>query len=462
MQNTLPGLFSILTVGSALTTCSFHEKSHSEQPNIVLIFLDDAGWGDFRPFMQARYATPNIDQLSREGCSFYNFYVPQAICSASRGALLTGCYPERTGLVGALPPGQRGLDPGYMTIGEALKKKDYKTAIFGKWHLGDQPDTRPDARGFDESCGLMYSNDMWVGHPENPTYWGKFPLKYWENGKVTIDSVTAEDQQWLTTWVTEKSVDFISRHKKQPFFLYVPHHMPHVPLFCSEKFRGKSGTGLYGDVIMEIDWSVGEIMKALKNSGLEQNTLVIFSSDNGPWISYGNHSGQTPFRGEKGTSFDGGIRSPLITKYPGTIEANTISFITFCSIDLFPVFCHLTGASLPEYEIDGENVWDLLTGKPAAQHPHEYYSISTNRNMDAIITSDGKWKLHVPHEYRCLIKGGKDGKPGIYEKRQIDLSLYDMVLDPYEKINVIEQYPEVAEKLERLAEEHYNKFHKSE
>ncbi len=225
----------------------------------------------------------------------------------------------------AHPPRARGLDPKFATMGQVLKKRGYATAVFGKWHLGDQPETRPPARGFDESCGLMYSNDMWEYHPENPKYWGQWPLQFWDNGKITIERVTPKEQPMLTTWYTEHAVDFIGRHKDEPFLLYVPQSMPHVPLFCSEKFKGKSGAGLYGDVMMEIDWSVGQIMKALKDNGLEDNTLVIFTSDNGPWISYGNHAGKTPFREAKGTSFDGGTRSACIMRFPGRIKPGTIS-----------------------------------------------------------------------------------------------------------------------------------------
>src|SRR5438067_291464 len=263
------------------------KSAGTRPPNVVMIFLDDSGWADFHPFGNPPYATPNVERLASQGCQFRNFHVPQAICSASRSALLSGCYPGRTKVFGAHPPRARGLDPKYATIGQVLKPAGYRTAVFGKWHIGDQEDTRPPARGFDESCGLMYSNDMWEFHPGDPKAWSKYPLQFWENGKVTIDRVTKEHQPMLTTWYTEHAVDFIKRNKENPFLLYVPHNMPHVPIWASEKFKGKSGTGLYGDVMMEIDWSVGEIMKSLHANGLDDNTLVFFSSDNGPWAVYG-------------------------------------------------------------------------------------------------------------------------------------------------------------------------------
>jgi len=434
-------------------------QSSSRPPNVVIIFLDDSGWADFQPFASPGYQTPNVAQLAQEGCRYNNFYVPQAICSASRSALMTGCYPGRTKVFGAHPPRARGLDPKFATMGQVLKNRGYATAVFGKWHLGDQPDTRPPARGFDESCGLMYSNDMWAFHPENPDYWGKWPLQFWDNGKVTIESVTKEEQPMLTTWYTEHAVDFIGRHKDEPFFLYVPQSMPHVPLFCSEKFKGRSGVGLYGDVMMEIDWSVGEIMKALKTNGVEDNTLVAFSSDNGPWISYGNHAGRTPFREAKGTSFDGGTRSACIMKYPGKIKAGTYSEQAFCTLDILPTVAHLTGAELPSNPVDGKNVWDLIVGKPGAKNPNEYYPFSTGGSFEGIISGDGRWKLHLPHRYRTLVKAGNDGAAGKYRQEQIELSVFDMANDPFETTNVLEKYPDVARKLQQLAEQHKQKFY---
>ena len=417
----------------------------TEKPNVVLIFLDDGGFDDFQPFGEPRYPTPNMSKLAEEGCSFYNFYVPQAVCSASRSALLTGCYPGRTKVFGAHGPRQKGLDPKFATLGEVLQENGYTTACFGKWHLGDQPETRTHARGFDESCGLMYSNDMWKHHPGNPEYWGQWPLQYWENGEIIIDSVDIEDQKMLTTWYTEKAVEFINKNQDNPFFLYVPHSMPHVPIFCSDKFEGKSGTGLYGDVMMELDWSVGQINQALVDNGLEGNTLfIMIASDNGPWLSYGDHAGVTPYREGKGTIFDGGVRNPCIIKYPGNVEPNTVSHNTFCSIDILPTVCQITGTPLPENEIDGKEVWDLITSQPDAENPHDYYPFSNGSHFQGVISGDGKWKLHMPHPYRTVTKGGIDGQPGRYTNLQIDTALFDMVHDPFERGNVIEHHPEIA------------------
>jgi len=429
-------------------------------PNVVIFFLDDSGWSDFQPFGNPPYKTPNVEKLAAEGCQFNQFFVPQAICSASRAALMSGCYPGRTKVFGAHGPNGKGLNPRFATMGEVFQTQGYKTGVFGKWHIGDQPETRPPSRGFDESAGLMYSNDMWKHHPVNPKSWGKFPLRYWRNGKVTCGDVTPDFQKSLTSRSTVRSVDFIKRNKKSPFFLYVPYSMPHVPLFCSDTFKGKSGTGLYGDVIMEIDDSIGQILRAIKSVGVEENTLIIFSSDNGPWAGYGNHAGKTPFRAMKATSFNGGIRSACIIKYPEKIKAGSVSNSIFCSIDLLPTLCHVTGANLPDNKIDGKNVWQIITGEDAAENPHSYYPISTVRHLDGVLSSDGRWKLHLAHTYRYLLTPGADGQDGQYETRKIELSLFDMKNDPQETINLIEKHPEVADRLKRLAEGHKHRFYK--
>ncbi|HWR50596.1 MAG TPA: sulfatase [Bryobacteraceae bacterium] len=428
-------------------------------PNFVIIFLDDSGYSDFRPFGRPDYPTPNVEHLAGEGCRFTNFYVPQAVCSASRSALMSGCYPGRTKVFGAHPPRARGLDPSFATMGQVLQARNYRTAVFGKWHIGDQPDTRPPARGFDESCGLMYSNDMWEFHPENPSAYSKYPLQFWENGKVKIDRVTPEHQPMLTTWYTEHAVDFIRRNRSNPFLLYVPHSMPHVPLFRSEKFKGKSGAGVYGDVMMEIDWSVGEITKALKAAGVEKNTLLIMTSDNGPWISYGNHAGKTPYREAKGTGFDGGTRSACIMRYPDQIEAGSVSKRALCTVDLLPTLAHLASAPLPKNPIDGKNVWDLIAAKPGAVNPHDFYPFCTGSTFEGVISGDGRWKLHLPHAYRTLVEPGNDGKAGKYRQTKIELSLFDMEKDPLETTNVVEAFPDVAARLKGYAEQHRKEFY---
>ncbi len=452
-------LLILLVLLNSLLLISCVTEKEPVKPNVVIIFLDDSGWADFEPFGEVALETPQVSQLAAEGTAFHNFYVPQAICSASRSALLSGCYPGHTKVFGAHGPNAWGLDTTFATMGEVFSKAGYSTAAFGKWHCGDQPETRSYARGFDETCGLMYSNDMWKNHPEAPDYWGQWPLKYWENGEVTIEDVDHEHQKNLTRWYTEHAVDFIDRHQDDPFLIYVPHSMPHVPLYCSDEFEGKSGKGLYWDVMLEIDWSVGEINRALKERGLDKNTIVILTSDNGPWISYGNHAGITPFREAKGTSFDGGIRSACIVKYPEGIEAGAVSERTFGSVDLLPTLCHMAGIPLPENEIDGENVWELISGKEEAANPHTYYAFSNGKNFEGIISGDGRWKLHLPHSYRILESDGADGIPGKYGVARIDTALFDMLNDPMETTNVIREQTEVAAELITLAEGHASKYY---
>jgi arylsulfatase A-like enzyme len=451
-------LIPFIALSLAIFTMACQRTGQNKPPNIVIIFLDDSGWSDFQPFGEDHHTTQNLAKLAAEGCQFTNFHVPQAICSASRAALLTGCYPGRTKVFGAHAPRARGLERNFATMGEVFQEAGYKTAIFGKWHCGDQEGTRPHDRGFDESCGLMYSNDMWKHHPENPEFWGRYPIEFWENGKVTIEDVGKEDQKNLTGWYTQHAVDFIERNADSSFLLYVPHSMPHVPLFCSDEFEGRSGKGLYADVILELDWSIGQINNAIKENGIEENTMIIFTSDNGPWTSYGNHAGFTPFREAKGTSFDGGIRSSCVIKYPGHIPAGISSDAAFFSIDLLPTLCHVSGADPPQNEIDGKNVWDLIAGKEKAVNPQPYYAISTGEHFDAIMSGCGRWKLHLPHSYRVLSYPGNDGQPGKYEKAEIGYSLYDMEDDPYEIDNVLEEYPEVSEKLIELARQHAERF----
>ena len=277
------------------------------RPNIVIIYADDLGYGDLGCYGAKAHTTPNLDRMAAEGIRFTDFYVAQAVCSASRTALLTGCYPNRVGILGALGPQTRfGIADSEQTIASVLKPQGYATAIYGKWHLGHYPKFLPTRHGFDEYFGLPYSNDMWPNHPTVKNF---PPLPLIENEQTTE---TNPDQSQLTTWYTEHAVKFIERNKERPFFLYVPHNMPHVPLFVSDKFRGKASDGLYGDVIEEIDWSVGQILAAIGANGLEDRTLVMFASDNGPWLSYGNHGGSAgQLREGKGTSFEGGVRGAM-------------------------------------------------------------------------------------------------------------------------------------------------------
>lgn len=424
----------------------------ADRPNIVLIFLDDAAYSDFHPFGNPPYGTPNVERLAAEGVRYTRFHVPQAVCSASRAALLTGRYPHRNRVVNAIAPGNPGLDPGHPIIAETLKKHGYATAHFGKWHLGDIPATRPLARGFDEYAGLLVSNDMWRHNPAWKKGHGEKPLPYWENGTIKIPDISPDDQKHLTAWATEGATRFIrAKARKQPFFLYLAHSMPHVPLYCRDEFRGKSGAGLYGDVITEIDWSVGEVMTALRESGVEKETIVLLTSDNGPWEEFGNHAGKTPFREHKGTSFEGGVRSALTVKYPRELKPGVVNDRAFGSIDLYPTLAALAGVRLQETETDGRNVWSLMLGEEGAENPHEYYYISRGWDLESVMTSDGKWKLHLPHGYRDVVRPGHDGSRGETRTSRIGESLFHLIDDPVEQHNVIAQHPEIARELREAA-----------
>lgn len=421
-------------------------------PNIVVIFIDDMGYADIGPFGAEGYSTPNLDRMAREGRIFTDFYAAQAVCSASRAALMTGCYNVRVGILGALAhQANHGISDGETTLAEVVKQKGYATACYGKWHLGHHPKFLPTNHGFDEYLGLPYSNDMWPFHPAGRKAFPNLPLI--ENTRIIDAEVTGEDQQQLTTWYTERAVQFIERNKDRPFFVYLPHSMVHVPLYVSDKFRGRSSRGVFGDVVMEIDWSVGQILDALRKHQLDRRTLVIFTADNGPWLSYGDHAGSArPLREGKGTTFDGGCREPTVMWWPGKIPAGTVCKEPAMTIDILPTLAHLVNARLPDQKIDGQNIWPLMAGEPNAKSPHEAYYFYWGQELQAVRM--GRWKLHFPHTYRTLggKPGGTGGRPAAYEAGKIELALFDLEADPGETTNVIEQHLEVAGKIQALAD----------
>ncbi len=426
-------------------------------PNIVIIFIDDQGYADIGPFGAVGYSTPNLDRMAQEGRKFTNFHVPQPICSASRAGLLTGCYPNRIGIVGALGPKDRhGLGPDEMTLAEMVKQKGYATGMAGKWHVGRPTQFLPTHRGFDEYFGLPYSNDMWPYHPEaKPGTYPPLPLI--EGDRVLKESLSPEDQDELTTQYTERAVHFIEANKDRPFFFYLAHTMVHVPLHVSEKFRGKSGHGLYGDACQEVDWSVGEVLGTLRRLHLEQKTLVIYTSDNGPWLSYGDHAGSAgPLREGKGTQWEGGTREPCLMWWPGTLPAATATDTMLMTIDLFPTLAHLLDAKLPPHPIDGLDVWPIIAGTPGAANPHPGYAFYYEENqLQAVTGGDGRWKLQFPHTYRTLggRPGGHGGVPAKYEQRQVEHNeLYDLQSDVGEAHDCAAEHPEVVAQLEAYAE----------
>jgi len=432
-------------------------------PNIVLIFMDDLGYGDIGANGATNYQTPNIDKMATEGIRFTNFLAAQAVCSASRAALLTGCYPNRIGFSGALAPTSTiGINANETTLAEVLKEKGYKTAIYGKWHLGHQKQFLPLQHGFDEYFGLPYSNDMWpVDYDGSPTPEGHFKKKAYptlpliQNNEKIEDITTLEQQGMLTSRYTEKAVDFIKRNKNNPFFLYLPHSMPHVPINASPRFKGKSQQGLYGDVIMEIDWSIGEVLKALKANGLDKNTLVIVTSDNGPWLNYGNHAGSSGgYREGKGTSYEGGQRVPCVMRWKGTMPEGLVCNKLSSTIDLLPTIAKFCQAKLPNNKIDGLDISELLKGNLSAEPRKSFYYYYRKNSLEAV--RKGHWKLVLAHNGRTYegFQPGNDGYPGqVNENSPVPMALYDLRRDPGERYDVQKTYPKIVEELLQLAEE---------
>lgn len=430
----------------------------AKKPNVVIIFIDDMGYADIGPFGAKAYRTPHLDRMARDGRKFTNFHVSQAVCSASRCALLTGCYNNRLGIHGALGPrATHGINASETTLAEVFKSQGYATGMAGKWHLGHHPEFLPLRHGFDEFFGLPYSNDMWPQHPQAKK--GTYPNLPLIEGETVIEpNVTPRVQENLTTWYTERAVKFIEQHKDRPFFFYLAHNMCHVPLFVSDKFRGKSGAGLFGDVIQEIDWSVGEIIAALERHGLDRDTLVVFTSDNGPWLNYGDHAGSAgPLREGKGTSWEGGTRVPCLMRWPAEIPAGTSTDAMLMTIDLLPTLAARIGAPLPKLPIDGRDVWPLLKGTPGAKNPHEaYFTWFAQNQLQAVTTGDGRWKLQLPHTYNTLAgrPGGRGGVPARYEQRKIEKpELYDLAADVGESRDVSAAHPDVLQRLLALAEQ---------
>jgi arylsulfatase A-like enzyme len=441
-----------LRLAFLLTTLAAASAGAKCPPNVVILFIDDMGYADIGPFGAQGYSTPHLDRMAREGRQFTDFYVTQAVCSASRAGLMTGSYNVRVSILGALgPTATHGIHEDEVTLAEICKQKGYATACYGKWHLGHHEKFLPPRHGFDDYFGLPYSNDMWPYHPEKP---GGFPpLPLIDGARVVNANVTARDQEQLTTQYTERAVAFIERHRDRPFLLYVPHTMVHVPLFVSNKFRGKSGRGLFGDVVMEVDWSVGRILDTIRKHKLEKDTLVIFTADNGPWLSYGDHAGSAgPLREGKGTMFDGGCREPALMWWPGTIPAGTRCTEPAMTIDILPTVAGLIGARLPEHKIDGRDIGPLIRGEVGARSPQEAYYFYYGTQLQAV--RKGRWKLHFPHGYQSLSgrPGGKGGVPVKYDQKEIGLALFDLEKDPGETTDVTEQHPGVVREIEALAD----------
>lgn len=423
LANSLPGMAAKKDAG----------VKAGRKPNFIVIFCDDLGYGDIGCFGAKKNRTPAIDKMASEGARFTDFYVTCGVCSPSRASLMTGCYPMRVGLhenskgfFVLFPVDKKGLAPSEITMAEILKKQSYATACIGKWHLGDQDKFLPTRQGFDYYYGLPYSNDM-----KNP------PLPLMRN--ETVIEAPA-NQETLTQRYTEEAVKFIRANKENPFFIYLPHTMPHVPWFASDQFRGKSANGIYGDVIEEIDFSTGRILKALKDCQIDSDTVVVFTSDNGG-IRRGSNA---PLSGGKATIMEGGMRVPCVMRWPGTIPAGLECDAVSSTMDLLPTFSRLAGGREPQDRIiDGRDILPLMVGAEGAESPHEafyYYFMSQLRAVRS-----GKWKLHLGLD-PMLEKW--NGKP----TGKCEAALYDLKTDIGEKKNVIDAHPGVVKKLMALAQ----------
>lgn len=418
-----------------------------QKPNVVIIFVDDMGYADIGPFGAERSWTPNLNKMADEGIKFTSFYAANCACTASRASLLTGCYPGRISMTkNFMPHSKTGLNPDEDTIADVLKRQGYATAAFGKWHLGDLPKFMPLNQGFDEFYGFPYSHDMWRYHPENERY--KFPpLPLYEGSEIINSDVKPKDQLHLTADVTAKAIDFIERNQKNPFFVYLPYPLPHVPLLVSEEFKGKTNDGLYGDVVAELDAGVGRILRTLKQCNVDENTLVVFTSDNGPWLMYGNHGGSAkPLAEGKGTYFEGGFRVPCIMRWPAGIPQGAVNDNVCGTIDLLPTIAALVGAAPRAKRIDGKDISRLMSME-ADVSPHDamFYR--------QIAVRSGDWKLMLPHTTRRYPSPGKDGLPGKPVRKKVPLSLFNLRDDIGETRNLAVQNPDVVMRLKRTLQE---------
>jgi arylsulfatase A len=403
-------------------------------PNIILVFMDDLGYADIGPFGATRQKTPHLDQMAAEGLRLTDFYSTCSVCTPSRSSLMTGCYPRRVNmhvdeknLCVLFPAARKGLSPDEVTIAELLKQQGYATACLGKWHLGDHPDFLPTSQGFDYYFGIPYSNDM--NRKEVP-----LPLVRNE----TVIEVPVK-QETITQRYTEEAVRFITTNKKRPFFLYLPHTAVHLPLFPGKSFHGKSQNGRYGDWVEEVDASMGTIFETLKSEGLDNNTLVLFTSDNGSQRKGSND----PLRGKKGRTDEGGMRVPCVVRWPGKIPAGSSSGEITATIDLLPTFAGLAGTSAPsDRTIDGKDIWPILSGQPQARSPHEAFYYYQMDQLQAV--RSGPWKLFVAMD----AKKRNWGKP---EPAQ-PLKLFNLATDIHEDNNLATAKPDVVKRLLALAE----------
>ena len=429
----LPGLFLFVLV----TFCS----KKVSKPNFIVIFCDDMGYGDPGCYGSKVHDTPHLDRMAQEGVLFTDFYACSSVCTPSRASLLTGCYPRRVNMhqnTGDLcvlfPIAHQGLNPAEITVAEILREEGYATTCIGKWHLGDQPPFLPTEQGFDSYYGIPYSNDMgpWRENSKRP------PLPLLQD-KTVIEAPA--EQNTITKRYTEQALEFIKSHQDEPFFLYLPHTMPHNPVHASEPFQGISDNGGYGDAVEEIDWSTGQILDLLRDLNLDENTLVIFTSDNGAASKWGGSN--APLRGWKGSTWEGGQRVPCLAWWPGTVPAGIENNAMCSTLDILPTFAKLAGTKAPQDRIiDGTDISDLLLGHELTESPHKVFYYYQMDQLQCV--RSGRWKLHLPLENKKRNWGPGHG--------EVPVQLFDLRADVAEQNNVAEQNPEVVQRLTQLAD----------
>lgn len=445
MKLKLVQIFMLLLIGVELATAK-------ERPNVILIVADDLGYNDLGCYGAEGFKTPHLDQLASLGLQLTQYYAGSSVCSASRAALLTGCFPVRIGIHGVIGiRANYGLNLKEWTLAEALQKAGYHTGLFGKWHLGNQQVFRPSKHGFDENYGTIGSNDMGKHRDLELRRLGKCGVEVLEGDEVVE---TNPDQRFLTRNTTSRAIDFIKRHADDPFFVYLPYNMPHTPLFVSPEWEGSSENGLYGDVIQELDHEIGRILETLDKKGISDDTIVIFTSDNGPWLIFGNHGGSAdPFRGGKKESLEGGVRVPCIVRYPSKIKAGRSSAQLVSAVDLAPTIIKWCGAEEATLKIDG------LDMRRHFEQPHE---IKSPRNFlpyydsdKLVAVRDERFKLIFEHTNKQTPdpdKIGHDGQRGAVHAVRLPQALYNLSEDPFETHDLQSKYPEIVETLKKKAQ----------
>jgi arylsulfatase A len=443
----------VLTLFLIVTGYSQNNKIQNSKPNIIIIFADDLGYGDLSCYGHPTIVTPNLDKMATEGQKWTNFYVAASVCTPSRAGLMTGRYPIRSGMCSdrsrvLFPDSTGGLPASEVTIAEQLKKAGYATAAVGKWHLGYQKEYLPTSHGFDSYFGIPYSNDMnranAKGLSRKEIFWNA-DIKYFDVPlmKNETEIERPANQNTLTKRYNEAAVDFIKEQGDEPFFLYLAHNLPHVPLFASEDFLGTSKRGLYGDVLQEIDHGVGQIIKALEEKGIDKNTLVVFTSDNGPWLSYNDHGGSAGLLHDgKGTTWEGGMRVPGIFYWPETIKPGVVTEVG-STLDLLTTASHLAGVELPKDRIvDGVDLSaTFLSGTNSNRDELIYY-----RGAKVYAARKGAFKLH----YITQTSYVKDTKRTVYEQPL----LFNLNVDPSEKYNIASEHPEIVSEIQKIVEDH--------